>query len=193
MDHGRVARSPTMPYRSNSPACFPPVSRFREDRRCPLLAPHCLPPAISGHDQPDNGTFELYGYGRWLMPDTGFYTYGHDAKARAWYRQARVHHNSGRSDWQPRRPTRSPRTARRDRRASAGICGGCGSRDISGPCLQNDVDGRQGSATTRHLVRGERLKPWLPPARRSSPSTLGGPCRGRAPLNHRLGRRLKDR
>jgi len=91
MDHGRVARSPTMPYRSNSPACFPPVSRFREDRRCPLLAPHCSPPAISGHDQPDKGTFELYGYGRWLMPDTGFYTYGHDAKARAWHRQTRVH------------------------------------------------------------------------------------------------------
>ena len=55
------------------------------------MALHCSPPAISGHDQPDNGTFELYAYGRWLMPDTGFYTYGHDAEGRAWHRQTRVH------------------------------------------------------------------------------------------------------
>jgi heparan-sulfate lyase len=55
------------------------------------LALHCSPPAISGHDQPDNGTFELYAYGRWLMPDTGFYTYGHDAEGRAWHRQTTVH------------------------------------------------------------------------------------------------------
>ena len=55
------------------------------------LALHCSPPAISGHDQPDNGTFELYGYGRWLMTDTGYYTYGHDPKGRAWHRQTRVH------------------------------------------------------------------------------------------------------
>jgi heparan-sulfate lyase len=52
---------------------------------------HCSPRAISGHDQPDNGTFELYAYGRWLMPDTGFYTYGHDPQGRAWHRQTRVH------------------------------------------------------------------------------------------------------
>jgi heparan-sulfate lyase len=52
---------------------------------------HCSPPAISTHDTPDNGTFELFAYGRWLMPDTGFYTYGHDPKARAWHRQTKVH------------------------------------------------------------------------------------------------------
>ena len=52
---------------------------------------HCSPLAISGHDQPDNGTFELYAYGRWLMPDSGFYVYGHDPEARAWHRQTRVH------------------------------------------------------------------------------------------------------
>ena len=52
---------------------------------------HCSPRAISGHDQPDNGTFELYAYGRWLMPDTGFYTYGHDPQGRVWHRQTRVH------------------------------------------------------------------------------------------------------
>jgi heparan-sulfate lyase len=55
------------------------------------MAVHCSPPAISGHDQPDNGTFELYAFGRWLMPDSGYYTYGHDPEARAWHRQTRVH------------------------------------------------------------------------------------------------------
>lgn len=55
------------------------------------LGLHCSPKAITGHDQPDNGTFELYAYGRWLMPDTGFYTYGHDLEGRAWHRQTRVH------------------------------------------------------------------------------------------------------
>jgi heparan-sulfate lyase len=55
------------------------------------MALHCSPPAISSHDTPDNGTFELYAYGRWLMPDSGFYTYGHDKEARAWHRQTKVH------------------------------------------------------------------------------------------------------
>ncbi|MCP4639092.1 MAG: hypothetical protein GY851_01590 [bacterium] len=55
------------------------------------FALHCSPHALTGHDQPDNGTFELYAYGRWLMPDSGYYTYGHDAKGRAWHRQTRVH------------------------------------------------------------------------------------------------------
>jgi len=55
------------------------------------FALHCSPPALSGHDQADNGTFELYAYGRWLMPDTGFFTYGHDPQGRAWHRQTRVH------------------------------------------------------------------------------------------------------
>ncbi len=55
------------------------------------MALHCSPPAYSGHDTADNGTFELFAYGRWLMPDTGFYTYGHDKEARAWHRQTKVH------------------------------------------------------------------------------------------------------
>ncbi len=55
------------------------------------LALHCSPKGISGHDQPDNGTFELCAFGRWLMPDSGFYTYGHDAEGRAWHRRTRVH------------------------------------------------------------------------------------------------------
>lgn len=55
------------------------------------FALHCSPPAISGHDQPDNGTFELCAFGRWLMTDTGYFTYGHDPEARAWHRQTRVH------------------------------------------------------------------------------------------------------
>jgi heparan-sulfate lyase len=55
------------------------------------LAMQCAPPALSGHDQPDNSTFELYALGRWLMTDTGYYTYGHNRTARAWHRQTRVH------------------------------------------------------------------------------------------------------
>ena len=55
------------------------------------FALHCSPLAISGHDQPDNGTFELYAFGRWLMPDTGYYTYGHDQEGRAWHRRTAVH------------------------------------------------------------------------------------------------------
>ena len=55
------------------------------------FALHCSPPAISSHDQPDNGTFELCAFGRWLMTDSGFYTYGHDPEGRAWHRQTRVH------------------------------------------------------------------------------------------------------
>jgi len=55
------------------------------------LVLQCAPPALSAHDQPDNGTFELYASGRWLMTDSGFYTYGHDKQARAWHRQTRVH------------------------------------------------------------------------------------------------------
>lgn len=55
------------------------------------LGLHCSPLGISGHDQPDNGTFELYAYGRWLMPDSGFYTYGHDPEGRRWHRMTRVH------------------------------------------------------------------------------------------------------
>lgn len=55
------------------------------------MALHCSPPPLSSHDQPDNGTFELYAYGEWLMPDTGFFTYGHNAKERAWHRRTQVH------------------------------------------------------------------------------------------------------
>ena len=55
------------------------------------LALQCPPRGISGHDQPDNGTFELSAFGRWLMPDSGFYTYGHDPEGRAWHRRTRVH------------------------------------------------------------------------------------------------------
>jgi heparan-sulfate lyase len=56
-----------------------------------MFAFHDSPPAVSGHDQEDNGTFELYAYGRWLMTDSGYYTYGHDAAGRAWHRQTSVH------------------------------------------------------------------------------------------------------
>ncbi|MBN1346719.1 MAG: alginate lyase family protein [Phycisphaerae bacterium] len=55
------------------------------------MALHCSPPALTGHDQQDNGTFELCALGRWLMTDSGYYTYGHDERGRAWHRQTKVH------------------------------------------------------------------------------------------------------
>ena len=57
------------------------------------LALHNSPAALSRHDQPDNGTFELYAFGRWLMPDSGSYAYEDTphANERDWFRQTKVH------------------------------------------------------------------------------------------------------
>lgn len=46
------------------------------------------------HNQPDNGTFELWYNGTNLFPDSGFYIYGGDEnvwKQRNWFRQTMVH------------------------------------------------------------------------------------------------------
>lgn len=46
------------------------------------------------HNQPDNGTFELWFKGTNLFPDTGFYVYAGDdniMKLRNWFRQTMVH------------------------------------------------------------------------------------------------------
>lgn len=47
------------------------------------------------HNQPDNGTFELYAYGRNLMTDSGCYLYGSSApeeqRWRAWFRSTKTH------------------------------------------------------------------------------------------------------
>lgn len=46
------------------------------------------------HNQPDNGTFELWFNGTNLFPDSGFYVYGGDEniwKMRNWFRQTMVH------------------------------------------------------------------------------------------------------
>jgi heparan-sulfate lyase len=51
------------------------------------------PPAF-WHNQPDNGTFELYIKGRNFFPDAGSYVYGGDEevlKERNWFRRTRVH------------------------------------------------------------------------------------------------------
>lgn len=51
------------------------------------------PPAF-WHNQPDNGTFELYIKGRNFFPDAGSYVYGGSEevlKERNWFRQTRVH------------------------------------------------------------------------------------------------------
>lgn len=51
------------------------------------------PIRVSSHNQPDNGTFELYHSGRNFFPDAGVYAYmsSGDNSAREWYRQTRVH------------------------------------------------------------------------------------------------------
>jgi len=43
------------------------------------------------HDQPHNGTFEIFAGGRRLTPDSGCYIYHGDDKGRAWFKQTRVH------------------------------------------------------------------------------------------------------
>ena len=47
------------------------------------------------HNQIDNGTFELYAYGRNLMNDSGCYVYGsaspEEQRWRAWFRSTKVH------------------------------------------------------------------------------------------------------
>ena len=51
------------------------------------------PPAF-WHNQPDNGTFELFINGRNFFPDSGSYIYGGDGailEKREWFRQTRVH------------------------------------------------------------------------------------------------------
>lgn len=57
------------------------------------LALHCSPPAASSHDHWDNGTFELYAHGRWLMPDSGCYAYGGKpfAAERPWFSSTVAH------------------------------------------------------------------------------------------------------
>lgn len=59
------------------------------------MAIHCSPTPNSGHDHPDNGTFELHAFRRWLMPDSGCYVYaGHgtpEAKDADFFHHARNH------------------------------------------------------------------------------------------------------
>lgn len=51
-------------------------------------------PPAEWHNQPDNGTFELYINKRNFFPDSGAFVYGGDENTegeRAWYKQTRVH------------------------------------------------------------------------------------------------------
>lgn len=63
------------------------------DEQATFVALHASPPAISGHDQPDNGTFELYAGGRWLIADSGAYAYPDTpfAAERDWFRRTAAH------------------------------------------------------------------------------------------------------
>lgn len=56
------------------------------------FALHSAPPPLNRfHDQPDNGTFELFAFGRWLVTDSGYYIYGDEHEDRRWHRQTSVH------------------------------------------------------------------------------------------------------
>lgn len=84
-----AAMKPALSYAWTQAGLY--VMRSAWDPEQIYFALHDSPPPASSHDQDDNGTFELYAYGRWLMTDTGYYTYGHDAVARRWHRQTAVH------------------------------------------------------------------------------------------------------
>lgn len=64
------------------------------DRDAIYAAFHCSPKAVSSHDQQDNGTFELFSGGRWVMPDSGCYAYGHGTAheaERPWFCSSVAH------------------------------------------------------------------------------------------------------
>ncbi|MCC6390516.1 MAG: alginate lyase family protein [Bryobacterales bacterium] len=63
------------------------------DRDATYLALHSSPPAISAHDQPDNGTFELYAGRRWLIEDSGSFAYPDTpfANERDWFSRTAAH------------------------------------------------------------------------------------------------------
>jgi heparan-sulfate lyase len=60
------------------------------DKNAVCLILNCGPHG-GWHDQPHNGTFEVFAGGRRLTPDSGCYIYHGDNKGRAWFKQTRVH------------------------------------------------------------------------------------------------------
>jgi len=60
------------------------------DKQAICLVLKCGPDG-GGHCQPDNGTFDLYAGGRYLMPDAGSYIYSGDPEGRSWFRQSKIH------------------------------------------------------------------------------------------------------
>lgn len=69
------------------------VMRTGWDSSSTVMMVKAGPPAF-WHNQPDNGTFELYIKGRNFFPDAGAYVYAGDAevmKWRNWFRQTMVH------------------------------------------------------------------------------------------------------
>lgn len=69
------------------------VFRNAWDKSATQMVVKAGPPAF-WHNQPDNGTFELWYKGRRLFADSGFYTYAGNAEImewRSWFRQTQVH------------------------------------------------------------------------------------------------------
>lgn len=69
------------------------VLRNGWDKNATVAIVKAGPPAF-WHNQPDNGTFELWSRGRNFLPDSGCYVYGGDKEVqqlRNWFRQTCVH------------------------------------------------------------------------------------------------------
>ena len=69
------------------------VLRTGWDKDAAVTVVKAGPPAF-WHNQPDNGTFELWHRGRNFFPDSGSYVYAGDKEVtdqRNWFRQTRVH------------------------------------------------------------------------------------------------------
>jgi heparan-sulfate lyase len=66
---------------------------FRSDwsQNALYIALHNPPGPENFHAEPHSLTFELCYQNRWLMNDTGYYTYGQDGPLRQWHRQTRAH------------------------------------------------------------------------------------------------------
>ena len=82
------------PFRSRSfPISGMYIMRSGWDPDSIYLALHCSPPSKGTHNQRDNGTFEIYGFGACLTPDSGSYSYPNTPHAdeRDWFRRTAAH------------------------------------------------------------------------------------------------------
>jgi heparan-sulfate lyase len=87
--HGKQGRAPAQTAYALKQSGFYSIRSSWGDKAVGIVL-KCGPGGY-WHSQPDNGTFELWAFGRRLMPDSGTYIYHGDADGRRWFRQTRVH------------------------------------------------------------------------------------------------------